>query len=139
MEELNSTTSRRLTPIESMQRLEKACYASDVRLKIRLDQCARSRLILGGLMSVPVGIYLIYNTYAPNGVLQNFKATNGAYGQQMQNFLGPMKSYQQIYRPEIAMKEKSLSLHAYSKKIQALKKEGSESITEGVHYPTSWH
>ena len=81
MEELNSTTSRKLTPIESMQRLEKACYASDVRLKIRLDQCARSRMLLGGLMAGPIGIYLIYNTYAANGVMNNFKSTNGAYMQ----------------------------------------------------------
>merc|ERR1712032_334896 len=57
-------------------------------------------------MIVPVGIYLIYNTYAPSGVLQNFKATNGAYMQQMQNFIGPVKSYQQMYRPEIIMEEK---------------------------------
>ena len=69
MEELNATTSRRLTPIESMQKLEKACYASDARLKIRADALGRSRILLSGLMAVPVGVYLIYNTYAPNGVL----------------------------------------------------------------------
>ena len=139
MEELNSTTSRRLTPIESMQRLEKACYASDARLKIRLDGHARAQLMLGVMMAVPIATYLLYNTYAPNGVYQNFKATNGAYMQQMQNFIGPFKSYQQIYRPEIAQKEKFLSLHAYSKKIEMLKKDESDVIVPGVHYPTSWH
>ena len=83
MEELNSTTSRKLSPIESMQRLEKACYASDARLKIRLDQNARARFVLSGMALFPLGIYLIYHTYAPNGALNNFKATNGAYFQQI--------------------------------------------------------
>ena len=139
MDELNSTTSRKLSPIESMQRLEKACYASDVRLKIRADQASRARFLLGGLAAFPIGVYLLYHTYSPHGVLQNFKATNGAYMQQMQNFLGPMKSYQQIYRPEIHMKEQSLSLYTYSRKIEQLKKEESDKIVQGVHYPTPWH
>ena len=69
MDELNSTTSRKLSPIESMQRLEKACYASDVRLKIRADQASRARFLLGGLAAFPIGVYLLYHTYSPHGVL----------------------------------------------------------------------
>ena len=79
MEELNSTTNRKLTPAQNMIKLEKACYASDARLRIRLDHQARSRLALGLLLVIPYGTYMLYNTYSPHGVWMNFRATNGAY------------------------------------------------------------
>ena len=56
-----------------------------------------------------------------------------------QNFMGPLKTPQQIYRPEFYMKERSLSLHAYSKKIESLRKNESGDLVEDVHHPTMWH
>ena len=137
MEQLNSTSSRSLTPAESMQRLEKAVFASDARIKIRLDQTARSRQVLGLLFALPFSCYFIYNTMSPFGVMQNHRASSGAYMYWAQNFLGPSQTFQQIYRPEFYTKEHSMSLYAYSKKIQQLRNE--DALEEGVHHPTSWH
>ena len=139
MDELNSTTSRKLSPIESMQRLEKACYASDARLKIRMDLLSKSRMGLVMLFGLPFGVYLTYNSYAPGGVWMNFRATNGVYMYYMQNFIGPQRSYQEQYRPELYRREQSSSLFQYSKKIEQLKKEESDQIVQGVHYPSMWH
>ena len=69
MEEINSVSSRKVAPTENMMKLEKAIFASDARLKIRLDQLARTRLILGLAFAVPFSTYIIYNTFAPTGVM----------------------------------------------------------------------
>ena len=79
MEEVNSKARLHLSPAESMQKLQKACYASDVRLRIRVDQMAQARLLLGGAFLVPATIYFLYHTFAPWGVMHNFRASNGAY------------------------------------------------------------
>ena len=69
MEQINSLSSRKLSPIESMQKLEKACYASDVRLNIRNELNARARVLLGLTFSTPLIVYVIYNLCAPSGVM----------------------------------------------------------------------
>ena len=74
---------------------------------------------------------------APEGTMQNFRASNGAYMYWAQNFLGPNKTYQQVYRPEFYNKEQNLSLYAYSRKITALRASGG--LEEGVHHPSVWH
>ena len=94
MEQLNSTTSRTISATKNMQSLEKAIYASDARLKIRLDQNARGRIAMGLFFIAPFSAYLIYQTFAPSGVMQNHRASAGAYMYWAQNFLGPAKSYQ---------------------------------------------
>ena len=137
MEQLNSTTSRQVSATQNMQNLEKAIFASDARVKIRLDQIARARIGLGLLFAIPFGTYFIYHMYAPSGVMQNFRASNGAYIYWGQNFLGPAKTYQQVYRPEFYNKDQNLSLQAYSRKIQNLRAAGK--LEEGVHHPTTWH
>ena len=139
MEQINSTTSRKLSSTESMQKLEKLCYAADARLKIRMDHHARARLWLGVAWTAPLGAYLLYHTYAPGGVMQNHRSSQGLYMYNMQNFLGISRPFQQVYRPELWHKERALSLHAYSRKIEALKKEGSDEVVAGVHHPTAWH
>ena len=69
MEQINSLSSRKLSPVESMQKLEKACYASDVRLNIRNELNARARLLLGVTFTAPLLVYVIYNFCAPSGVM----------------------------------------------------------------------
>ena len=137
MEQLNSTTSRSLAAHENMSALEKAIFASDARFKIRFDQTARARTMLGFLFAVPFSCYFIYHTMAPSGVMQNHRASNGAYLYWAQNFLGPQQSMVQIYRPEFYNKEHSMSLYAYSTRIAALKKNGE--AVEGVHHASVWH
>ena len=137
MEQLNSTTSRQLSPAENMQRLEKAIFAADARLKIRMDQSARSRIILGCLFAAPFSMYMIYHMFAPQGVMQNHRASAGAYLYWAQNFLGPSKTFQQIYRPEFYLKEQNLSLYAYTNKIAQKRADGT--VEEGVFHPTAWH
>ena len=137
MEQLNSTTSRQVSATQNMQNLEKAIFASDARVKIRLDQIARARIGLGLLFAIPFGTYFIYHMYAPSGVMQNFRASNGAYIYWGQNFLGPAKTYQQVYRPEFANRNDNLSLYSYSKKIEKMRSQGQ--LEEGVYHPTQWH
>ena len=94
---------------------------------------------MGIAFAAPFSAYLIYHWLAPSGVMQNHRASNGAYMWYAQNFLGPAKPYQQIFRPEFYQKEQSLSLYAYQKKIEALKKSESEELVQDVHHPTMWH
>ena len=91
-------------------------------MKIRLDSSAKSRLVLGVAFAVPFATYMLYGFLAPGGVMQNHRASSGAYMYYAQNFLGPSRSFQQIYRPEFYQKEQAMSLYAYSKKIENLKK-----------------
>ena len=100
---------------------------------------AKTNLILGIAFTLPFSVYMWYHMVAPSGVMNNFRASNGAYMYFVQNFLGPAKSYQQVYRPEFYQKEQSLSLYAYQKKIENLKKAESDKIVPEVHYPTTWH
>ena len=104
-----------------------------------MEATSRARLILGIAFAVPFSTYIIYNMLAPGGVMHNHRASAGAYMWFAQNFMGPLKTYQQIYRPEFALKEAHISLHKYSKKIENLKKEGSEEVVQDVHHPKAWH
>ena len=137
MEQLNSSTSRQVSAAQNMQNLEKAIFTADARLKIRLDLNSRARAILGFGLVFPFCSYLVYHTLAPSGVMQNFRASNGIYGNWAQNFLGPLKSMQQVYRPEFANRDTSVSLYAYTKRIEKLRAEGQ--VEEGVFHPTQWH
>ena len=88
----------------------------------------------------PLAIYFVYNFFAPNGVMQNHKASSGNYMYWAQNFMYTFKPQTQIWRPEFYNRETQTSLHMYSRKIAALKKqEGESTLTPGVHYPTIWH
>ena len=138
MEEINSRSRLALKPSESMQQLQKAGYASDARLRIRADQHVRGRLLLAGFCLPPVLGYMLYQTFAPEGTMQNFRASNGAYLYWFQNFMGNTKTYQQVYRPQFYLKDDALPLYMYTKKIAALRKSDSEAVVEDVHHPTSW-
>ena len=137
MEEINSRSRLALKPSESMQQLQKAVYASDARLRIRADQHVRGRLILSGIFIPPFLAYMLYHTFAPEGAMQNFRASNGAYLYWFQNFMGNTKTYQQVYRPQFYLKDDTLPLYMYTKKIAALRKSDGE-VAEDVHHPTSW-
>ena len=60
MEEINSRARLALKPSESMQQLQKACYASDARLRIRIDQHVRARLLISGVFIPPFLAYMLY-------------------------------------------------------------------------------
>ena len=77
-----------------MAQLQKACYASDARLRIRADSVGRARMGLQFAFAVPFGCYLLYHTLAPAGVMQNARASQGAYMYWVQNFMSPLKSQQ---------------------------------------------
>ena len=138
MDALNSVSNRHLSPIESMQRLEQAILHADQRSRIRRDMTSRGQLTLSLLVMSPIAIYFIYNLFAPNGVMQNHKASSGNYMYWAQNFLYTFKPQTQIWRPEFYHRETQTSLHMYSKKIQKLQKEDASAVA-GVHYPTKWH
>ena len=77
-----------------MAQLQKACYASDARMRIRADQVGRARFGLQLAFAVPAAAYMIYHTLAPSGVMQNARASQGAYMYWVQNFMMPLKSSQ---------------------------------------------
>ena len=120
MDALNSVDSRKLNAVESMQRLEKAILLADQRSRIRRDATSRVQLILALSVLAPFGVYFLYNMVAPNGVMQNHKASSGNYLYWAQNFMYTFKPQTQIWRPEFYNRETQTSLHMYSKKIQKL-------------------
>ena len=79
MDQLNNMESRQVTAKESMQRLEKACMAADQRIRIRRDVTTRSAMLLGLGVAMPLSAYMIYHLFAAHGVMQNYKASSGAY------------------------------------------------------------
>lgn len=97
-----------------MERLEKAIAIADQRIRIRREVTARASLTLGGLVALPLATYMLYHSFAAHGVMQNYKASSGAYMYWAQNFLYRAKSTTAIYRPEFAWKESSGSLHRYT-------------------------
>ena len=101
MEQLNSVESRNMAPSARMQALEKAVYASDVRYKLRIETNSRARLILAAIFAGPFAAYMTYHTFAPKGVMQNWKASSGAYLNFYKNYMTPYKSQTEIYWPEI--------------------------------------
>ena len=117
MDALNSVSNRQLSPIESMQRLEQAILHADQRSRIRRDMTSRAQLTLALAVMSPIAIYFIYNLLAPNGVMQNHKASSGNYMYWAQNFLYTFKPQSQIWRPVFYHRETQTSLHMYSKKI----------------------
>ena len=137
MEQLNSMESRKLTPQDSMLRLEKAIAVSDQRIRIRREVASRASLSLGLLVALPLSFYMIYNTFGANGVMQNYKSSAGAYLYWAQNFMYRQKSQTAMYRPEFNFKETSGSLHKYTKRIEQKRQAGE--LEAGVHHPTAWH
>ncbi len=87
MDALNSVESRKFSPIDNMQRLEKAVVLADQRSRIRRDITSRAQLTLAVLVMAPVSLYFIYNLLGPNGVMQNHKASAGNYMYWVQNFM----------------------------------------------------
>ena len=91
MDALNSVDSRKLSPIDSMQRLEKAILFADQRSRIRRDVTSRAQLLLGVGVFAPIALYFLYNLFHPNGVMHNHKSASGNYMYWAQNFLYTMK------------------------------------------------
>ena len=89
MDALNSTESRKLTPAQSMKNLEKAVMVADQRLRMKRDTNARAQVFMTIGLAIPLGAYLIYHWFAPSGVMQNYKASTGAYGYYAQSFMYP--------------------------------------------------
>ena len=119
-----------------MRALEKAVLEADIRVALRKNVTVRARLLLGLSFAFPFGLYFIFNLMAPGGVMQNHRASSGAYMNFMQTFMYRQKSTTEIYRPEIALKEQASSLNEYSRRIAKQRQEGT--VREGVHHPSSW-
>ena len=101
MDSLNSTTSRSATPAQNMRALEKAINMADQRIKMRRATNANVRLTLSTMLALPLSTYLIYNFFAASGVMQNHKASSGAYGYFASTWLLKPRNATTIYRPEI--------------------------------------
>ena len=88
------------------------------------------------LFALPLGSYMIYNFFAANGVMQNAKASSGAYAYFAYSWLQKPKSMTTIYRPELENARQQGALFAYTKKIEGKRAEGS--LPEATHHPSSW-
>ena len=69
MDALNSVESRKMSPSQSMSNLEKAIAIADQRVRMRRDIAAKSSLFLGFLVAFPLSVYMLYNFFAPHGVM----------------------------------------------------------------------
>ena len=119
-----------------MRNLEKAITAGDQRLRMRRTACGNAQLSLTFLFGIPFASYMIYNFFGAGGVMQNYKASSGAYMSYSMTFLQKPKTMTATFRPEIDLSHQSLALHTYTRKIEAQRKAGT--LPEGVHHPTSW-
>ena len=137
MDALNGLEGKKMSPAENMQRLERAVAMADQRIRIRKDVMGKVSVSLGFLVAAPLSVYMLYNCFAPGGVMQNVKASSGVYAYFPQNFMHKMRTTRAIYRPEIDYKENYSSLFNYTKRIEAQRTAGT--LPEGVHHPTQWH
>ena len=137
MEALNSTANRKVTPQQNMRNLEKAILMADQRVRMRRVGVANAQIFLVVGFTTPFATYLLYNFFAPGGVMQNYKASSGAYLNYMQNWLAKPKTATQIYRPEIDMVYQQSALVNYTRKIEHQKAEGA--VQADLHHPTAWH
>ena len=103
--------ARALSPQESMSRLEREVMAADQRIRMRRNVTVRASLTLGVAFAVPCSMYMVYHLFAPAGVMQNYKASSGAYLYWLQNFLYRPKTFQEMFRPEVWQMERASSLH----------------------------
>ena len=117
MDALNSTTSRAATPSENMRALEKAVNVADQRIRMRRLSNTKAQLYLGIGFGFPFCCYMVYNFFAADGVMQNYKASSGAYMHFAQNWLAKPRSQMSIYRPEIEMSHQGAALYIYTKII----------------------
>jgi hypothetical protein len=83
-----------------MERLEKAIAIADQRIRMRREVSSRVSISLGFMVALPLATYMLYHCFAAHGVMQNYKASSGAYMYWTQNFLYRAKSTTAIYRPE---------------------------------------
>ena len=137
MDALNSVDSKKLSPQENMRRLEREIAKADQRIRIRRDMGGKAHLTLGLLVALPLCSYMIFHMFAPNGVMNNHKATSGTYLYFAQTFLYRMRGPTAMYRPEIEYKETSSSLYAYSARVEQQRADGT--LEHGKHHPTAWH
>jgi len=137
MDALNSLESKKLAPSENMRRLEREIVKADQRLRIRRDVTSRASVTLAMLVMFPVASYMVYHCFAPNGVMNNHRATSGAYMYYAQTFLYRMRGPTAMFRPEIEFKEQAGSLYAYTERVEKQRADGT--LQEGVHHPTAWH
>ena len=79
MDALNGLEGRKLSAGENMQRLERAAAMADQRIRIRKDVFSKVSLSLATMVGLSISFYMIYNCFAPSGVMQNMKASSGAY------------------------------------------------------------
>ena len=101
MEQLNSSASRSNSGAENMRALQQAINIADQRIKMRRATNANVRMTLGTMLALPLSTYLIYNFFAASGVMQNHKASSGAYGYFASTWLLKPRNATTIYRPEI--------------------------------------
>ena len=137
MEALNSTSSRGVSAQQNMRNLETAIKVADQRIRMRRLEAGRSQIALAVAFAIPFSTYMLYNFFAPGGVMQNYKASSGAYMNYASNWMLKPRSMTSIYRPEIEMAQQQSPLAAYTKKIEKQRADGS--LPDGVHHPTSWH
>ena len=137
MDSLNSTSSRSATPAQNMRNLEKAINMADQRLVMRRAGTGYAQAALCMMFGLPFCSYMIYNFFAPSGVMHNYKASSGAYMSWLMKWLLTIRTTTATYRPEIDNARQMSPLNSYTKKIESARAEGAP-LTEGVHHPTSW-
>ena len=136
MDALNSTSSRAATPQQNMRNLEKAITVGDQRIRMRRTATGNGQIALAMLFAIPFSSYMIYNLFGASGVMQNYKASSGAYMAYAMTFMMKPRSITSTFRPELEFSNQSGALHSYTKKIEAQRKAGT--LPEGVYHPTSW-
>ena len=86
-----------------MRNLENAINVADQRIRMRRLGNSNAQITLAIGFCVPFCSYMIYNFFAPSGVMQNYKASSGAYMNYAMTWMLKPRSTTNIYRPELEM------------------------------------
>ena len=108
---------------------------ADQRVAIRKAGVMKGRHLLGFLVGVPLSAYIIKNGLASNGVMHNHKSGSGTYMHGVQNFMYPLKTITQTWRPELDIKEQAASLSDFTRRMES-KRAAGEEVTGRV--ATNW-
>ena len=121
-----------------MRALEKAIIEADQRVVMRRAGTGYAQAALALGFGIPFATYMLYNFFAPGGVMQNYKASSGAYMNFTMVWLLKPRTMTATYRPEIDNARQMAPLQMYTKKIES-KRANGDALPEGLHQPTSWH
>ena len=104
MEELNSLSAKKLSPIDRMKKLQKAILLADNKVMIKSKRISLSSKLIQGVIFIPSFLYVVYHLVHPKGWAVSFQTENHMTMYAIQLVLKNDMSLMKFMRPEIYYK-----------------------------------